>query len=156
VLEQKPYKIGKTEYILQQFPATRGLEVGIHLIKIAMGGAKGISSVAGDEDFLDAQCNPAKMAAGIMENVDEKGTPEFIKSIVRESVIVPEHGEGFNDWYETHFSANLTELYDLLAAIIDHNGYMELIKKKLAEVFGIFSSTDGKDPESTPISKGRS
>ncbi len=144
MLEQKSVKIGDTEYIIQQFPATRGLEIGIHLIKIAMGGAKGINNVSGDEDFLDAQYNPAQMAAGIMEQVDEKGTPEFIKRTVRESLISPEPNESFNDWYEHHFSANLTELYDLLAAIIEHNGYMELVKKKMLETFGIFSPSDGK------------
>lgn len=144
MLEQTTTKIGKTEYILQQLPSTRGLEVGIHLIQIAMGATDGISNISGNEDFLDAEYSPAKMASGILNKIDKKETPAFIKTLIRESLIKPEPGDNFEEWYETHFSANYIELADLIAAIIDHNGYMDLIKKKTEAVMGIFSSVDEK------------
>lgn len=156
MLEQKSYKIGETEYVLQQFPATRGLEIGIQLVKIAMGAAKGISDIEGDQDFLDASYNPPKMAAGIMEQIDARETPAFIKTIVRESLISPDPGESFSDWYEKQFSANIDELSELLTAIIEHNRYIDFIKKKVGAVIGIYSPSSGKDQDSSHSSRDQS
>lgn len=156
MLKQKEVKLGDTDYVLQQFPSTRGLEVGIHLVKIAMGAADGFSDIPDEKSFLDTEINPARMAAGIFERIDEHGTPTFIKIVIKESLIKPDPANDFESWYENHFSANYNELYDLLAAIIEHNGYVDLIKKKMGDIMGIFYSGDGKDQESTPSSKARS
>ncbi len=151
MLKQETLKLGDTEYVIQQLPCTRGLEVGIHLVKIIMGAADGVDGVTGEKSLLDTELNPAKMAAGLFKKIDEKGTPAFIKNLIQESLVRPDPGDGFNDWYETQFAANYEELYDLLAAIIDHNGYIDLIKKKTADVLAIFYSGDGEDQESTPL-----
>ena len=150
MLEQKDIKIGDTDFVIQQLPATRGMEVGIHLVQIIMGAADGIESISEGEDILDAEYNPAKMASGLMGKIDEKGTPAFIKQLVRESMIRPDPGEGFAEWYETHFSANYGELFDLVSAIIEHNNYVNMIKKKFQEVMDMFSEGDGPEKESTP------
>ncbi len=156
MLDQTTAKIGTTEYVIQQLPATRGMEVGIHLMNIVLGAADGIGNIREGDDFLDAEYNPAKMAAGVMGRIDERDTPAFIKTLIKESLVRPDPGDRFNDWYETHFSANYNELYELMAAIIDHNGYADLVKKKLGEVMGIFSSDDGPAAGSTPSSEDRS
>lgn len=146
MLEQKTLKLGDIEYTIQQLPATRGLEVGIHLMKIAMGAAKGFGGMGGDQDILDIDVLPAQIVAGIFEQIDEKGTPEFIKQVIKESVILTgEDGENFSDWYEARFSANFDELYDLMEAIIVHNNYIDMIKKKITGIMLISLPTKGKD-----------
>lgn len=148
MLKQKEYKIGDTEYVIQQFPATRGLEIGIHLIKIAMGAAEGVGNIEGEQDFLDSEYSPAKMVSGVIDRIDEKGTPAFIKQMIQESLIRPEPGDSFSDWYESKFSANLEGLYALMEAIIDHNNYLDVIKKKVSQIMLLSSSGNGKDQDS--------
>lgn len=153
MLEQKDFKYGDSNYVIQQLPATRGMEVGIHLLHVIMGASDGFGDIREGQDFLDAEYNPAKIASGLMSKIHERDTPTFIKTIVRESLIVPDPGDTFSDWYEQHFSANYDELLSLLTAIIEHNGYVDLVKKRLVEVMGILSSDPGKAGESTPSSK---
>lgn len=156
MLEQKDFKYGSTAYVIQQLPATRGMEVGIHLIHVLMGGAEGFGGIHEGQDFLDAEYNPAVIAAGLMSRIHQRDTPTFIKTIVRESLIVPDPGDKFDEWYELHFAANYDELLSLLTAIIEHNGYIDLVKKRLSEVMGLLSSDPGKGKESTPSSKAQS
>lgn len=150
MLEQKTVQIGDTEFVIQQLPATRGMEVGIHLVQIIMGATEGIESVREGQEILDAEYNPAKMASGLMGKIDEQGTPAFIKRLIQESMIRPDTTDGFSDWYEAHFSANFDELFDLVTVIIEHNGYVVMLKKKFQEVMEIFSLEDGEGEESTP------
>lgn len=158
MLEQKIIKLGKgkkkVEYVIQQLPSTRGLEVGIHLVHIAMGSAEGVGSMG--DDVMDVELNPARMIAGLMARIDEKETPVFIKALIQQSLITPDPGEGFDDWYETQFSANYMELWDLIAAIIEHNKYIDLVKKRVLEAMAIFSTDDGPGEESTPSSGAQS
>lgn len=160
MIDQTTVKLGgegrETEYVIQRLPATRGMEVGIHLMQIVMGAAEGVGNIREGEDFLDAEYNPAQMAAGLMKRIDEKSSPAFIKALIRESLVYPDPGESFNDWYENHFAANFNEIFDLLSAIISHNGYADLVKKRMEEVMGIFSVFDGRDGESTPSSGDQS
>lgn len=149
MLEQKVLKIGETDFVIQQLPATRGMEVGIHLMQIIAGAAEGMGDTKEGDDFLDTEYNPAKMATGLMNKIDEKGTPAFIKTLIKESLIQPDPSEAFNDWYEAHYSANYDELFDMVAAIIDHNRYADMIKKKFQGVMDMFSSDDGKAKDST-------
>lgn len=149
MLEQKDIKIGETDFVIQQLPATRGLEVGIHLVQIIMGAAEGIDNIKDGESFLDSEYNPAKMAHGLMGKIDEKGTPAFIKQLIQESMIRPDVGAGFSEWYEVQFAANFDELFDLVAVIIEHNNYVDMLKKKFQAITDIFSLDDGKDKGST-------
>ena len=142
MLDQTTIKLGvsghETEYVIQQLPSTRGMEVGIHLIKIITGAAEGVGSIREGEDFLNAEYNPAQMAAGLMKRIHEQGTPAFIKTLLKESLIIPDPvGDKYDEWYESHFSANYDELFDLIAAIISHNGYIDLIKKKTGDIIGL-------------------
>jgi len=150
MLEQKTVQIGDTEFVIQQLPATRGMEVGIHITKIIMGAADGIDSIKDSDQILDAEYNPAKMVQGLMGQIDERGTPAFVKQLIQESMIRPDVSSGFSDWYESHFSANFDDLYELVSAIIEHNGYADMVKKKLQGIMDMFSEGDGKEEESTP------
>lgn len=156
MLDQKPVKIGETEFVIQQLPTSRGIEVGLHLTHVLMGAAEGVGNIRDGEDFLDAEYNPAQMASGLMSRIHERDTPTFVRTLVRESLIVPDPGEQFSDWYEMHFSANYEELFQLVAEIIGHNNYADLVKKRIAEVMGILSGIDGKAEDSTRSTKAQS
>lgn len=160
MIDQTTVKLGgegrETEYVIQRLPATRGMEVGIHLMQIVMGAAEGVGNIREGEDFLDAEYNPAQMAAGLMKRIDEKGSPAFIKTLIRESLVFPDPGETFDEWFENHFSGNYDEIFNLLSEIISHNGYVDLVKKRMEEVMGIFSASDGKEEASILSSKDQS
>jgi len=147
MLEQKNIVIGEQKYTIQQLPAMSGLEVMIATGKILQGASAGFS----DEFVLnvsDTQINVAKLVAGILDATDVKGTPQFIKKLILDSVIRPDpFGD---DEFDSHFSANYTGLFELLEAIYLHNKFGELVKKTLSPlIVGLFFNQNSQT-ESTP------
>lgn len=145
MLEQKEITIGGSNYVLQQFPTTSGLEIGIALVKIIAGAAEGIGDVPPGGGILDVEFNPGRMAAGVMKQFDVTGTPQLVRRMVRESVITPVYSD---DWYESEFSGDYDRLGTMIEKIVAHNRYSDLVKKRLPEIMGLISSdtsTEGQD-----------
>lgn len=128
MLKQHTVTVGETDFIIEQLPTTKGLEVAFAIAQILKGVAEGVS-----EEYVlnfDAtKVNIGKSIAGLISCSDVKETPEFIKQLVVMSVKKPEMIEG--DFFEDHFAGNYEELSELLTEIVIFNGFHELVKKNL-------------------------
>lgn len=154
MLDQAQITVGKKSYTIQQFATTEGLEIGIALIKIIAGAAEGVGDIPPNGSFLDTWINPGKLAAGIMGRLDVTGTPQLIKRMVAGSMITPTYTE---DLFESEFSGEYDDLVTYLEKVIEHNRYMDLVKKRLPEFMGLISSdTSTKEQDSTRSTSGRS
>lgn len=127
MLEQTTVQIGKDKFVIQQMPATRGLETACAIGKVLKGAGDGFSEET-VLTFTETRYNVAKVVGGIIDAYDVKHTPELIRQIIKDSMIRPEYDE---EWYERRFSGNYDDLYQLLAAIIKHNNYEDVLKKRL-------------------------
>lgn len=128
-LDQKTITIGKTDFIIEQLPAMKGLEVTFAIGKIMSGAAEGFS-----EEFVlsfkDTTVNIGKMIAGVIGCTDVKGTPEFIRNLVVDSIVKPDF-KAEPTLFDTHFSGEYEQLSDLIGEIVVHNKFHELVKKNL-------------------------
>jgi len=135
MLNQKTVTIGKTDFVIQQLTASKGLEVTFAIAQILKGLAEGVS-----EEYVlnfDAtKVNIGKMIAGVIACSDVKETPEFIKQLVMDSVVSPDMG-GQEQLFEQHFAGNYGELSELLEEIIVFNGFSELVKKNALRLISI-------------------
>lgn len=145
MLEQKRVEVGGKEYKIEQLPTSKGIEVGIQIAHIVGGASDGFMFTT--SNVLDSAINPAKIISGILDRMDSKTTPAFIKQLVLDSVKEPKLD---GDAYEALFSGRPEDLYELLEAIIDHNRYVDLIKKKvidaMQEFFPIATTDTGRTP----------
>ncbi len=129
MLDQKSITIGETNFVIQQLPTSKGLEVTFAIAQILKGMAEGVS-----EEFVlsfdQTKVNVGKMISGLISCSDVKETPEFIKNLAMISVVSPDMG-GDEQMFEQHFAGNYEELADLLGEIIVFNGFVDLVKKNL-------------------------
>lgn len=131
MLKQHAVKIGETDFIIEQLPTTKGLEVSFAIAQLLKGLAEGVS----EEfvlNFTETKVNLGKSLAGLIACSDVKETPEFIKQLVMMSVKKPEMIKG--DFFEDYFAGNYEELSELLTEIIIFNGFHELVKKNLLKL----------------------
>ena len=85
MLKQHTVTIGEMDFIIEQLPATKGLEVAFAIAQILKGIAEGVS----EEfvlNFTETKVNLGKSLAGLIACSDVKETPEFIKQLVVMSV----------------------------------------------------------------------
>lgn len=128
MLEQKTVKINKQSFTLQQLPATKGLEAALAIVHILRGASEGFT----DEYVLNIQetkVNIAKVVSGVIGATDIKETPKFIKQLIIDSVVKPEFDE---DTYEDTFAGEYSLMFEVLSEIVEHNKFMELVKKNLS------------------------
>lgn len=141
-LKQKTIKIGPDEFIIQTLPASKGIEAAVVLSHIMAGAAEGIGPTK--IDFYDTDINFGAIAAGLLKRLSVQGTPIFIKDLILLSVIRPElDSEG----YEIMFAGEYEKLCDLVGAILEHNGFIDLVKKKSSQIMALLSEpgTTGQD-----------
>lgn len=150
MLDQKTFSLGDQEFTIQQLPTTKGIKVAVYLTKAMSGMSEGVGD--SPEDVMSTKFNIGVMISGIIDKLDVEGTPQFIKSLILDSVVVPKMD---SDLYEGMFSGDYQLLFDLLENIIDHNKYGDLLKKKTASIIKLFVGPTTAKP-STRSSKGRS
>ncbi len=138
MLDQKTITIGKTDFVIQQLPTTKGLEVTFAIGKILKGLAEGVS----DEyvlNFDQTKVNIGKMIAGLISCSDVKETPEFIKQLVMSSVVSPDMA-GQDQLFEQHFAGNYEELSELVEKIIVFNKFSDLVKKNVLKLISMIQA----------------
>lgn len=145
MLAQKSITLAGEEFIIQTLPATRGIETAVALSHIAAGAADGIGETIGR--FDDTPVNIGGIVSGLFKRLSVKETPIFIKTLVVDSVISPAID---SELYEIRFSGNYEVLYNLIVAILEHNKFIDLIKKKVSEIMDLLYEQDTTDQESTP------
>ena len=149
MLDQKEITVCGKQYVIQQLPSSRGIQVAVQIAQIAAGAAQGIGT---SENIEDMPINIGGIIDGIVRRLDAEATPAFIKRLVVESVARPElTSEG----YEAEFSGNYDALWELVAKIIEHNKLLDVLKKKLSEGMGQLLSEKPKPEKSTRSTKGR-
>jgi len=149
MLDQKEITIGAKQYIIQQLPSSRGIQVAVQIAQIAAGAAQGIGTA---ENIEEIPLNIGGIIDGIVRRLDAEATPAFIKRLVIESVVRPELT---SDGYEAEFSGNYDALWDLVAKIIEHNKLLDVLKKKLSVGMAQLLSEKPKPAKSTRSTKGR-
>jgi len=146
MLDQKQVTIDGKSYTIQQFPTTIGLEIGISLVKVIAGAAKGFGDIPPAGSFLDIWVNPGKIASGLMGEIDIIGTPQLIKRMIKESIVSPDFDD---EWYESEFSGEYDNLISFIEEVISVNKYMEMVKKRIPELMSFMeltsSDTNTKD-----------
>jgi hypothetical protein len=150
MLDQRDVTINGTQYVIQQLPSSRGMQVAIILAKIASGAAKGIGAA---ESIEDIPINIGGIIDGVVERLDAEASPAFIKRLVMDSVVRPEMT---SESFEAQFSGNYDELWELVAKIIEHNKLLEVLKKKASDGMGLLFSASPKPAKSTRSTRGRS
>ncbi len=133
-LNQKSINIGGEDFVIQTLPVTKGIEAAVALSHIMAGGAEGVGPTK--MDFFDTEFNFAGIAAGMMKRLSVQGTPIFIKDLILLSVVSPELDA---ELYEVKFAGEYELMFDLLKAILEHNNFVDLIKKKISEIMGLLS-----------------
>ena len=148
-LDQKSVTIGSKEYVIQQLPSSFGLQVVAHLGHIAAGMGRGVGEVPAGLGYDQTPINVGGVISGLLDRLDEEATPAFVKRLVLESV-VPKMSP---DDYESRFAGNYDELWELVEKIIEYNGFMEVLKKRLGGIMDQFfveeASGEGKSTPST-------
>lgn len=129
MLDQKTVTIGDVDFVIQQLPTSKGLEVTFAIAQILKGLAEGVSAEF-VLNFDQTKVNIGKMIAGLISCSDIKETPEFIKNLVMISVVSPDMA-GEEQMFEQHFAGNYEDLAELLSEIIIFNRFHDLVKKNL-------------------------
>lgn len=145
MLDQKTVTIGEDKFTIQALPATKGLEVAFTIAHILKGAGQGFSEQY-VMNVLDTHINVGQLVSGIMNAVDIKGTPQFIRDLVKSSIVSPDCDDEF---YESRFAARYDDLADLLKEIILLNNYGDVIKKNLMPVIGLLFSTQDQSESGT-------
>lgn len=149
MLDQKTVTLGDEKFVIQALPATKGLEVAFTIAHILKGASEGFSEQY-VLNVLDTHMNIGKLVAGIIGAIDIKGTPQFIRDLIKSSIISPECNDEF---FDSRFAARYNDLAELMKEIILLNNYGELIKKNLMPVIDLLFSTQdqaGTGTASTP------
>ena len=149
MLDQREVTISGKQYIIQQLPSSRGIQVAVQIAQIAAGAAQGIGTA---ENIEEIPLNIGGIIDGTVRRLDAEATPAFIKRLVIESVVRPELT---SDGYEAEFSGNYDALWDLVAKIIEHNKLLDVLKKKLSVGMAQLLSEKPKPAKSTRSTKGR-
>lgn len=127
MLEQKTVKVCGKKITIQQLPTENGFEVFIALSKILAGAKDGVN-IKSLLNFDEPEVNIGAIIAGIIEKTDVIGTPQFIRKLIEDSIIKPEFDEEF---YNTTFAGNYSELFSFVGEIILFNHFDDVVKKNL-------------------------
>lgn len=140
--------------MIQQLPSSQGLQVVAYIARVISGAGQGIGETPTRLDFDQTPFNIGGVMSGMLDRLDEEATPSFIKKLVLSSV-VPEMSAVE---YENNFAGNYDELWELVDKIIEHNGFVEVLKKRLSAIMEMLSAEEaGKPPaKSTRSTKRRS
>jgi hypothetical protein len=143
MLDQKEVTVnfssGPKQYVIQQLPATRCMQVGIYMMQIVSGAAKGVGFTTSDR-LEETPLNIAGIFSGMVDKLCVDASPAFIKRLVMESVITPKM---VDDVFESSFSGELDALITLVEKIIEHNNLKEALKKRVEAITSNLLS-DGK------------
>lgn len=149
MLDQKEITVADKQYIIQQLPSSRGMQVAIQIARIISGASKGVGAA---DSLENIPINVGGIVAGIIEQLDPDQTPALIKRLVMESVIQPEMTP---EKFEAEFSGEFDALWDLVGKIIEHNRFVDVIKKKAGAIMSQLFSEPPKPAKSTRSTKGR-
>lgn len=134
MLEQKEVTVHGEKFLIQTLPASKGLEAAVIFSQIMSGMADGIGETKGD--FFDTSINFGAIAAGIFKRLHHEKTPAFIKGLITQSVISPSLD---GDLYEIKFAGKYEMMCDLVVEILEHNNFIDLVKKKVSQIMAILS-----------------
>lgn len=123
--ETETLTIESNKWTVQQFPATRGLQLATKLIKMA---GPGVATLGGmingtmkPSELMDADLDGdvlSNAVTKIVGGMDEVGTPEFIKELLSDTRL---NGEEVVPKFDLIFMANYGELVKVLAFVIKVN-----------------------------------
>jgi len=135
------------QFVIQQLPSSRGMQVHFTLMQIVAGAADGVGFTTSN-DLLDTPVNIGAVLAGMVKRLDPVASPTFIKRVILESVITPKLKD---DDFESQFSGEYDALFELFEKIIEHNNFVEALKKRLeAAISSWQSGGEGSPEKSTP------
>jgi Phage tail assembly chaperone protein, TAC len=147
---QREETIAGRRYVLQQLSATDGMVALVYISKVFAGASEGVGFSTAKE-MWDTPINPAGVLAGMVKALSVDGSPAFVKKLVLDSCVVPDFRGGKEQQFDDWFAGKYDELASVVYAIIDHNGFAELVKKNMGTVLSqLFSSKE--TPPSIPSS----
>lgn len=145
MIDQKTIDVCGEPVVIQQLPAQTGMEVFLAFSKILAGAKEGI----GIESILnleETKIDLGKIIAGIIEATDVKGTPEFIRKLVEDSMVSPAYSQ---DYFNGTFAGHYSELFELVSEIFKFNNFDDLVKKSLWPIIEQLLTTQSDDTNST-------
>lgn len=133
---------------IKQLPTSKALRYSVALGKIAVPIADSLGFTDSGNGKAQISLDAVGIVHSLMGALDEEKTPALIRDLVRDSVIVPDWGDG--TWYESRFGANFQELFKLVEEIIRFNygGALELLGKTM--VPGADTSPESSEAETNP------
>ena len=153
MLTQRAVIFTADEITIQQYTTTKALRYGTTIGKLAgamlAAGLEGdlkepdendaVEGVVVEDDLLD-KMNAGKMIEGLLTQVDDEATPELIKSMLKDAVVLYKWQgvmatKWSDEWFDDRFAGNLGDLFTLLMAIFEDNfgQAIALIKKKMPQ-----------------------
>lgn len=150
MLAQREITVGGQQYVIETLTSSEGMEAAITIAHIMQGALKGIGDTKGD--ILDTPINFGEIASGLLERMDEKRTPAFLKWLVTKSVVKPMMT---SDLFESTFAGSYDDLWELVEKIIEHNSFGSVLKKRLAPLIKqLFSAGAATGQDSIPSTPG--
>ncbi len=146
MIEQKTIDVCGDPVVIQQLPAQTGMEVFLAFSKIMAGAKEGIS-VESLLNLEETKIDLGRIIAGIIDATNVKGTPEFIRKLVEDSMVSPAYSQ---EYFNNTFAGHYHELFELIATIFTFNNFDDLVKKSLWPIIDQLLPTQSDDMNSTP------
>ncbi len=141
MVEQKPVKIGETEFTIQEFNTSESLFWSATLTQLLSGLLLGVEKWP-DGGLESIQLHIGKGLRGLATHLPAKEFVTLVQKMYKDSVVFPEYDE--KDFEERFAGGDgLDEFFQLLTEIIvyNYNSLMPTVKKTLAGLTGIIWST---------------
>lgn len=146
MIKQKTIDVCGEPVVIQQLPAQMGMEVFLVFSKIMAGAKEGIS-VESLLNLEETKIDLGRIIAGIIEATDIKGTPEFIRKLIEDSMVSPAYSQ---DYFNGTFAGHYDELFSLVATIFKFNNFDDLVKKSLWPIIEQLLPIQSDGTNSTP------
>lgn len=153
MLAQKTVTVGKTQYTISEWSTDEALFWCATLAQAGSGALLGVSAFPKDGDLLSQEINFGAAVRGVLLSLPPKQFVHLCRQLLIDSLAEPQFDD---DWFNSTFSGNLDELFELHGKIVQFNlaHLVPTLKKTAVAVFGLsFSTPPGPTPadsESTP------
>ena len=133
MLREQEILIHDTEYRIKQLLFSKRTALKIRFLKLIGGASGALSSlIKGQGNVMDSDLDLGAAVEGILEKLDPKETPEFIRETIQSCTVSPVGLDRIEN-FEVHFGNNYEDYIPLLIEIIKLNfgGLIADLKKKL-------------------------
>ena len=127
---QKTVRCAGREITIQKLGAMNALRHSVVLGKLVAGASKGVKSKS--INVSKWSIDFAQMTDGVISNLDADTSPEWVRTVLMQSIVQPE----LDDLkFDTLFMGKFEDLVDLFATVLEFNygGLKAYAEKKLAE-----------------------